>query len=189
MVTRTVDPEIVPLRDLGRYKVAEGDSDVRGWDVFDREGVRIGTVDDLLVEPAAEQVRFLAVRLSPDLAGGGAPQSDPEAVDNVAAAPLGGMAALGTAAGQGIAGNPVAAGLPGMIPGLASPGAVLGEPVGPFGLGTAPAAPVVPAMPADSEGRRVLIPVSRTRLDPGDHRVTVEGLRAAEAAALPDFAE
>lgn len=172
----TVDPEIVPLRNLSRYKVVDGDADVRGWDVFDRDGVRIGTVDDLLVDPAAEQVRYLAVRLSPELSGGGVPPSDPEALDNVSsAAPL--------------TGNPMAAGLPGMLPGLTASSGLLGEPVGPFGLGTAPMSQAVPAMPADSESHRILIPIREARLDRGDHRVTVEGLRAAEISALPYYPE
>lgn len=189
MTRDAADPEIMPLRDLSRYKVADGDADVRGWDVFGRDGVRVGTVDDLLVDPAAEQVRYLAVRLSPELSGGGAPQSDPEAVDNVPpAGPLTGMAALGTMAGQGIAGNPMAAGLPGMLPGLTASTGLLGEPVGPFGLGTAPLSQAVPARPAEAESRRILIPISKARLERGDHRVTVDG-RAAEIVALPDYAE
>jgi hypothetical protein len=163
----------VPLRDLSRYKVADGNADVRGWDVFDRDGTRVGTVDDLLVDPAAEQVRYLAVRLSPELAGGGVPPSDPEALDNVSpVGPLTGMAALGTMAGQGITGNPMAAGLPGMLP----------------GLGTVPMSQAAPVVPAESESRRILIPISKARLERGDHRVTVDG-RAAEIAALPGYAE
>lgn len=156
--------DIVPLRDLSRYKVADGDADVRGWDVFDRDGTRVGTVDELLVDPAAEAVRYLAVRLSPELSGADVPGGEP------AAAPLTGMAALGALAGQGIAGNPVTAGLPGMVPGVTT--AVLGE----------PAEPPVP------ESAPILIPVSRVRLDRDGRRVTVDG-RAAEIAALPGLGE
>ncbi len=185
MTRSAADPEIVPLRDLRRYKVADSDSDVRGWDVFDGDGARIGTVDDLLVDPAAEQVRYLAVSLSPELSGGPAPQGGPDPVDSV---PLAGMAALGAAVGQGIAGNPVAAGL---IPGLATSSTLLGEPAGPFGLGTTPAEAAF-AMPAEADSRRILIPISRARLDPAALRVTVDGLRASnpsDIAALPEYGE
>jgi uncharacterized protein (TIGR02271 family) len=58
---------IVPLDELKDYKVADHDPDVRGWDVLDRNGVKIGEVDRLLVDTAAMKVRYLDVEVDDDL--------------------------------------------------------------------------------------------------------------------------
>jgi hypothetical protein len=58
------------LRSLHDHELAEGVPDVRGWKVVDRNGDRIGRVDDLIVDPAAQMVRYIDVDLrdsvSPD---------------------------------------------------------------------------------------------------------------------------
>jgi hypothetical protein len=58
------------LRSLHDHELAEGVPDVRGWKVVDRNGDRIGRVDDLIVDPAAQAVRYIDVDLrdsvSPD---------------------------------------------------------------------------------------------------------------------------
>lgn len=54
---------VVPLENLEDFKVAEGDPDVRGWDVVLGDGTRIGEVDRLLVDPHAMKVRYLDVDL------------------------------------------------------------------------------------------------------------------------------
>lgn len=43
------------------YKVAEGDEDVRGWDIMDSTGNKIGEVDELIVDTDAMKVRYLEV--------------------------------------------------------------------------------------------------------------------------------
>ena len=52
---------IVPLDQLDGFKVAEGDPDIRGWDVVASDGQKIGTVEHLLVDTAARKVRYVSV--------------------------------------------------------------------------------------------------------------------------------
>ena len=51
------------LSDLSDYKVASDNPDVRGWDVLDESHKRVGKVDNLLVDPRAEKVRYLDIEL------------------------------------------------------------------------------------------------------------------------------
>lgn len=55
------------LNELPDYKVADGDCDVRGWDVQDKEGHTIGKVDGLLVDKSAERVVYLDVEVDKNL--------------------------------------------------------------------------------------------------------------------------
>lgn len=52
------------------FEVADGDPDVRGWDVISADQRRIGKVDDLLADPNAQKVRYLTVDLDRDVRGG-----------------------------------------------------------------------------------------------------------------------
>ena len=52
---------VVSLDQLDDFKVAEGDPDVRGWEVIASDGRKIGEVDQLLVDTAAMKVRYLDV--------------------------------------------------------------------------------------------------------------------------------
>lgn len=61
---------VVSLDELDDFKVAEGDPDVRGWEVYAADGRKIGEVDQLLVDTAARKVRYLDVDLDDDLLGG-----------------------------------------------------------------------------------------------------------------------
>jgi sporulation protein YlmC with PRC-barrel domain len=61
------DGRIVPLRDARDFKLSKGDPDPRGWNVFGADGERVGTVADLLVDPASLKVRYLDVDLADDL--------------------------------------------------------------------------------------------------------------------------
>lgn len=58
---------VVPLDDLDDFKVADGDPDVRGWNVMGSDGRKIGEVDNLLIDTAAMKVRYLDVDLDDDL--------------------------------------------------------------------------------------------------------------------------
>lgn len=58
---------VAALRNLRGYKVAEGDPDVRGWEVAGGDGLRIGTVNDLLVDTVAGKARYLDIELDPSL--------------------------------------------------------------------------------------------------------------------------
>jgi uncharacterized protein (TIGR02271 family) len=53
---------LVSLED-GDWDVAEGEPDVRGWDVVTSDRRKVGEVDDLLADPAAMKVRFLQIEL------------------------------------------------------------------------------------------------------------------------------
>jgi uncharacterized protein (TIGR02271 family) len=63
---------VVPLDELDDFAVAEGDPDVRGWDVLSADGRKIGEVDNLLVDTAAMKVRYLEVDLNDEVVRDGA---------------------------------------------------------------------------------------------------------------------
>ena len=54
---------VVPLDELDDFEIADGDPDVRGWEVRSADGRRIGEVDELLIDTAAMKVRYLDVDL------------------------------------------------------------------------------------------------------------------------------
>lgn len=58
------------LRELDDYEVADNDPDIRGWDVIDAAGAKIGEVDDLIVDPNIMKVRYLDVKAEDELATG-----------------------------------------------------------------------------------------------------------------------
>ena len=57
---------VVPLNQLSGYKVADGEPDIRGWDVMASDGSRLGKVDDLLVDTQANKVRYVDVDVDGD---------------------------------------------------------------------------------------------------------------------------
>jgi uncharacterized protein (TIGR02271 family) len=57
---------VVPLNSLDGWKVADGEPDIRGWEVVSSDGHRIGKVDDLLVDTTANKVRYVDVDLTDD---------------------------------------------------------------------------------------------------------------------------
>lgn len=56
------------LDDLDDFKIAEGEPDVRGWDVKDDAGRKLGEVAGLMVDTGAMKVRYLEVKLDEDVA-------------------------------------------------------------------------------------------------------------------------
>lgn len=46
------------------YEIADGQPDIRGWDVKDSQGRPIGIVDELLFSPEARKVRYLLLDLN-----------------------------------------------------------------------------------------------------------------------------
>jgi uncharacterized protein (TIGR02271 family) len=62
-----LNDRIVPLDELDDFEVAEGDPDVRGWDVISADGRKIGEVEQLLVDTAAMKVRYLDVDVDDEL--------------------------------------------------------------------------------------------------------------------------
>lgn len=55
---------IVPLDQAGDYEIAEGEPDVRGWEVTSTDGEKLGEVRNLLVDTDAMKVRYLDVETS-----------------------------------------------------------------------------------------------------------------------------
>jgi hypothetical protein len=104
MATNDMD-RVVPLGQLDDFKVAEGEPDVRGWEVLASDGRKIGEVDELLVDTAAMKVRYLDVDVDDGMIAGGADRhvlipigyarldedSDRVMVDALASADLGGV--------------------------------------------------------------------------------------------------
>jgi hypothetical protein len=56
---------LAPLGELDQLTVADGDSDVRGWQVVAADGRPVGAVAHLIVDPAARKVRYLDVAVRP----------------------------------------------------------------------------------------------------------------------------
>jgi len=63
MAARDEGEGLSNLNDLNDYEVSDGEPDPRGWDLFAGDGVRIGTVEDLLVDTDAMRVRALECRI------------------------------------------------------------------------------------------------------------------------------
>ena len=60
--------QLVHLDDLDDFKIADGEPDIRGWDVRGADGTKVGTVEDLLIDTAAMKVRYIEVKLEQDVA-------------------------------------------------------------------------------------------------------------------------
>ncbi len=55
------DIRLVRLSELGKYRVAEGEPDIRGWEVRTISGRLLGAVEELLVDPDAGEVVMLDI--------------------------------------------------------------------------------------------------------------------------------
>jgi len=64
----TAAGQLVHFDDLDDFKIADGEPDIRGWDVRGTDGQKIGEVEDLLVDTAAMKVRYIEVKLDKDIA-------------------------------------------------------------------------------------------------------------------------
>jgi hypothetical protein len=154
------------LRPLGRlhhYRIAEGDPDVRGWEVFGSDGRKIGEVDDLLVDIQALRARYLDVALDLDLfaesepASGGAETAAPATAAVPAPAATGGLAPLMTTE--------------------AVVRATLSDEEN----------RLTQAHHLGFSTRHVLIPIGHARLDGEHDRILVERLPSTDALGLPDY--
>jgi photosynthetic reaction center H subunit len=58
------------LSDLSDYEVADGDPDVRGWKVVGSDGMKLGEVEELIVDPEILKVRYLEVDAESELFSG-----------------------------------------------------------------------------------------------------------------------
>jgi PRC-barrel domain len=154
---------IAPLRNLHNHRISEGDPDVRGWEVYGVDDRRIGRVDDLLVDTHTMRTRYLSVTLEFDnVAGGVGADPVPTAPGPLAyGAPLTATSAMG--------------GLPPVVSETMVRNTLTAD-ENRLTMDDRPGA-----------GRRVLIPISQARLDPRRDRIQIEGLRAEEAAGLPEY--
>lgn len=58
---------LIRLKDMKGYKVAKGDSDVRGWNVLGSNNDKIGKVKELIIDPELMKVRYLDIKVIDDL--------------------------------------------------------------------------------------------------------------------------
>lgn len=61
---------LIPLSDADHLKVADGNEDVRGWEIRTDDGERIGKVKDLIIDPNVMRARYLDAQLDSKLFGG-----------------------------------------------------------------------------------------------------------------------
>ena len=57
---------LVPLKDLGNYKIVDGEPDIRGWNVFASTGRELGVIEELLVDTDLGEVVMVDVDLKRD---------------------------------------------------------------------------------------------------------------------------
>lgn len=58
---RDTSRHLYRLGELSDYKVASDDPDVRDWALLDRDNEKLGTINELIVDPDQEKVRYLDV--------------------------------------------------------------------------------------------------------------------------------
>jgi len=57
------------LTELDGFEIADGEPDIRGWTVTTRDGLDIGTVDNLIADPELMKVRYIEVKTKHALLG------------------------------------------------------------------------------------------------------------------------
>lgn len=64
---RDVTPRLVHLDDVSELQVADGDPDIRGWDVRTADGEKIGKVKDLIVDTGLMKVRYIEASIDKEV--------------------------------------------------------------------------------------------------------------------------
>jgi photosynthetic reaction center H subunit len=64
---RDVTPRLVHLDDMSDLQVADGDPDIRGWDVRTADGEKIGTVKDLVIDTGLMKVRYIEAKIDKEV--------------------------------------------------------------------------------------------------------------------------
>lgn len=54
---------LVPMRTLDGFRFADGEPDIRGWELYSAKGTFVGDVDELLVDPERGEVIMLDIDL------------------------------------------------------------------------------------------------------------------------------
>ncbi|MBO0860145.1 MAG: DUF2382 domain-containing protein [Chloracidobacterium sp.] len=60
-VQASIPNDLRRLRNLEEFEIVEGDIDPRGWDLYGRDGEKLGKIDGLLVSPSARKAYFAVV--------------------------------------------------------------------------------------------------------------------------------
>ncbi|CAN5683219.1 hypothetical protein BH23GEM11_BH23GEM11_01530 [soil metagenome] len=60
---RTDTAPLAHLNEMDDYKIADGEPDIRGWDVKATDGQRIGEVEDLLFDTELMKVRYIEMKV------------------------------------------------------------------------------------------------------------------------------
>lgn len=68
MAETVVRARLAALGDLVDYQVADGNPDIRGWDVYGNDNVRLGEARELIVDTEAMKARYLVIALDRSLA-------------------------------------------------------------------------------------------------------------------------
>lgn len=55
------------LKDLNDYRVADGDEDIRGWEVRTPDGRKVGKVEELIIDTSALKARYMEVKVDKDI--------------------------------------------------------------------------------------------------------------------------
>ena len=64
--------KLVPLSASPEFRLAPGEPDIRGWGLFANSGNRVGTVDEILIDPETNEVGALVITKEvPGATGGG----------------------------------------------------------------------------------------------------------------------
>lgn len=63
MANYGLEDRLVPLSDLGDYRVATGNPDIRGWNIYGVADEHIGEVRDLIVDTGACKARYLVAAI------------------------------------------------------------------------------------------------------------------------------
>src|SRR5919201_4497277 len=64
----TSEGELAHLSYLKNFDIPKGEPDPRGWDVKTADGVKIGKVEDLLVDTGLGRIRYVEAKLKGDIA-------------------------------------------------------------------------------------------------------------------------
>ena len=68
-MSRNEDIRLTRLDELKGFKVAEGDHDIRGWEVRTPDDRKIGKVEELIVDPVERRVRYMEVKVDHKVLG------------------------------------------------------------------------------------------------------------------------
>lgn len=69
---RDATPRLVHLADTHDLQVADGDPDIRGWNVRTADGEKIGVVSDLIVDRELMTVRYVEAKIDREVLNAGA---------------------------------------------------------------------------------------------------------------------